>query len=65
VFRLGAQPDGAPAALFSARLTTTQTQQLWSPDPPAYLPYLLVVATAAFLAVNVLPPARLLTARGD
>jgi CAAX protease family protein len=65
VFRLGAQPDGAPAALFSAPLTTTQTQQLWSPDLPAHLPYLLVVATAAFLIVNVLPTARLLTARGD
>ena len=49
VLRLGEAPHGAPAALFTAPLTTAQAHELWSPDLLPQVPYLCVVVTTAVL----------------
>ncbi len=49
VLRLGEAPHGAPAALFTAPLTTAQAYELWSPDLLPQVPYLCVVVTTAVL----------------
>ena len=48
VLRLG-PTDAPPSALFTAPLTTTQAQQLWSPDLLPHVPYLFVMTTTAIL----------------
>lgn len=49
VLRLGGPAEGAPSALFTAPLTTTQAQELWSPDLLPHVPYLFVMVLAAIV----------------
>ena len=48
MLRLG-PTEATPSALFTASLTTTQAQELWSPDLLPHVPYLFVMTIAVML----------------